>query len=426
MHAHEYIRTAREVRPARRRGWSAVVLLAVAAVITACSEAAPSDPTDWSTQADEMSPILIEALTPDPIPVRGSDERFHAAYELTVLNFAPRPATITEVQILAPDGTVLSTLSQQEVAERTMVVADYAPPADGGISIPSGKTALLVLEVTADDRASLPASVSHQISASYGAAETGGGKIAELWPDTASQRGGEVTISTDEPVVIGSPLSGSGWLVSAACCTLNVHRNVLLPVGGRINGGERYALDLSQVDVEGIRENGFTQESVVHGDPAVNEDYRAYGASVLAVADATVVFVEKEVPDTVAGTLPIGPGFTLGNLGGNVVVLELAPDLFAVYYHLAPGSPSVKVGDRVSKGQEIALLGNSGNTSAAHLHFQVSRTPLIFSSDSVPYEIEEFTLVGGISDETGELIEAPGSGARKNALPLALDVIDFP
>jgi len=379
-----------------------------------------------------MSPLLISALAPDPIPVRGSDGKFHAAYELTVLNFSPRPATITEVEVLAPDGTVLSRLTQHEVAERTMIVADYAPAvrADDGataaVSIPSGKTAILVLEVTADTREDLPESFSHQISASFGPAETGAGGIAELWADTASHTGGEVTVSSEEPVVIGAPLSGSGWLVSAACCTLNVHRNVLLPVGGRINGGERYAIDVSQIDVAAVRENGFSGGAVVHGDPAVNEDYRAYGASVLAVADATVAMVHSTDPDTVPGMIPLGPGFTLANLGGNVVVLELAPDLFAVYYHLAPGSPSVKVGDRVSKGQEIALLGNSGNSSAAHLHFQVSRTPLIFSSDSVPYEIEEFTLVGQIDGETGKMIDAPGPGVRTNELPLALDIIDFP
>jgi hypothetical protein len=60
------------------------------------------------------------------------------------------------------------------------------------------------------------------------------------------------------------------------------------------------------------------------------------------------------------------------------------------------------------------------------LHFQVSRTPLIFSSDSVPYEIEEFTLIGEIDDETGKLLDAQGSGVRKDALPLALNIIDFP
>ncbi len=187
-----------------------------------------------------MSAILIEALTPDPIPVRGSDEKFHAAYELAVLNFSPRPATITEVEILAPDGAVLGTLFEQEVGARTMIVADYAPaqPSAGRRhQHSSGKTALLVLEVTADDRAQLPESFSHRISASYGAAETGGGKIAELWPDTATQK-----------VWRGEDLAGGargdrltaervGVARLGGVPTLNVHRSVLLPWAGGSTAG---------------------------------------------------------------------------------------------------------------------------------------------------------------------------------------------
>lgn len=412
--------------------------LSLLTALTACTGLTPVDtssatprpaaaPQEWSTQTDVMTPLLITALGPDPIPVRGSDEAFHAAYELSVLNFSPRPATITSVEILGPGDAVLHALSQQEVAERTMVVADYAPAASGQpeVSIPSGKTALLVLEITAATRAQLPDAVTHRISASFGPAETGDGGIAVLWPDTTSQDGGEVHVSVAEPVVIGAPLRGSGWIVSAGCCTLNVHRNVLLPVGGRINGGERFAVDVSRVNVPALRADGYSAGVTVDGDPAVNEDHLAYGAPVLAVADATVVAVHSTDPDTTPGTLPLGPGFTLANLGGNGVALQLAPDLFAVYYHLAPDSPTVAVGDRVTKGQEIARLGNSGNTSAAHLHFQLSRTPLIFSSDSIPYEIEEFTLVGRIDDETGAFDERH-TGARERALPLALDVVDFP
>jgi murein DD-endopeptidase MepM/ murein hydrolase activator NlpD len=84
------------------------------------------------------------------------------------------------------------------------------------------------------------------------------------------------------------------------------------------------------------------------------------------------------------------------------------------------------VGDTVTKGQQIARLGNSGNSSGAHLHFQLSRTPLIFSSESVPYVFDEFTVVGSIDAESGELIDVPTPGTREDALPLALTIIDFP
>ncbi|MGH6866310.1 MAG: M23 family metallopeptidase [Methyloceanibacter sp.] len=35
---------------------------------------------------------------------------------------------------------------------------------------------------------------------------------------------------------------------------------------------------------------------------------------------------------------------------------------------MQPGSLKVKVGDKVTTGQLIGLLGNSGNTDAPHLH----------------------------------------------------------
>jgi hypothetical protein len=419
-----------------------VVLVAVGALSSACtgepsvlepaaSAAATAPAVEWDEQADEMSPLVIGAVAPSPIPVLGSDEQFHVAYELTVLNFSPRPAVITSVQTLDPDGTVVATLSQDEVAARTMIVADYSgtpPTGDSepvGLRIPSGKTALLILDDTYTSREDIPTSVTHQVDAEFGPAESGAGGIAVLWPDAVSQTGGSVTISAKEPVAIGAPLRGEGWLVGNGCCILNGHRNVMLPLDGRINGGERFAIDASQIDVAVTRENGYSAGVEYDGDPADNQSYLAYGEPVLAVADGIVVSVHSTDPDTAPGTLPLGPGFTLANLGGNVIALQLAPDLFAVYYHLAPGSPTVKVGDAVTRGQEIALLGNSGNTSGAHLHFQLSRTPLIFSSESVPYVFDEFTVVGSIDPETGALIEEPAPGPRADALPLALTVIDF-
>ena len=41
------------------------------------------------------------------------------------------------------------------------------------------------------------------------------------------------------------------------------------------------------------------------------------------------------------------------------------------YWHLMQGSALVEVGDHVTCGQVIALIGSSGNSSFPHLHFQV-------------------------------------------------------
>jgi hypothetical protein len=95
----------KHTRPPRQHRWRALVVLVAASVLSACNpetagteSAVPSVPTTDSTpsldrrqQTDVMSPLVISALAPAPMAVRGSDERFHVAYQMTVLNFSPRP-----------------------------------------------------------------------------------------------------------------------------------------------------------------------------------------------------------------------------------------------------------------------------------------------------------------------------------------------
>src|SRR5690348_3776391 len=46
--------------------------------------------------------------------------------------------------------------------------------------------------------------------------------------------------------------------------------------------------------------------------------------------------------------------------GGNNVLLEIAPNVFAWYAHLRQGSLTVKAGDAVKTGAPIGKLGNTG------------------------------------------------------------------
>ena len=49
------------------------------------------------------------------------------------------------------------------------------------------------------------------------------------------------------------------------------------------------------------------------------------------------------------------------------------------------GSITVKPGDRLTAGQVLARLGNTGNTDAPHLHFHVMSTPDPLRSDGLPF-----------------------------------------
>jgi murein DD-endopeptidase MepM/ murein hydrolase activator NlpD len=103
-----------------------------------------------------------------------------------------------------------------------------------------------------------------------------------------------------------------------------------------------------------------------------NRNYRCYGAEALAVADGVVVEVRA----------------------GNHIALDLGHGHYAHYGHFQPGSIRVRKGDRVRRGQVLGLVGNSGNSTEPHLHFQISDGPAILASDGLPYELDTFVHDG--------------------------------
>ncbi|MCE4267292.1 M23 family metallopeptidase [Rhodococcus globerulus] len=411
-----------------------IVLVACAALLAACSSIDSTDSTTASTSTvdprggvppgspldkDVATPLVINTLGPDPIPVTGTDGKVHVAYEIQLLNVTPRPVTITQVETLAdgPDGKVVTTAGQAEVTARTL----QFPPTSGDIA--AGRTVVLLLDDVYDSRDDVPTEVTHRISATLGAATPGSEAHGALYPDSTTQIGGTVRTSGASPVIIGPPVAGDGWIADNSCCVMNAHRGVVMALGGRMNGAERYAIDWMQTN---------QANAVAVGDGTRNEDYSGYGAELLAVADGKVVTVVSDMPDVPPKILP--EGVAVDQLAGNYVIIDIGDGNFAFYAHMIPGSASVKVGDTVTRGQVIGKLGNSGNTTAPHLHFHVSRAPLPLSGDNVAYEIDRFTFVGAVGVEassTGEGIfvnvsEGPDAGERKNQLPLYSTIVDFP
>ncbi|MEV0415334.1 M23 family metallopeptidase [Streptomyces sp. NPDC050448] len=84
------------------------------------------------------------------------------------------------------------------------------------------------------------------------------------------------------------------------------------------------------------------------------------GTPVKAVHDGVVVK---------AG--PLGGGD--GPAYGNAIVIKHANRTYSQYAHLS--KIQVRIGQKVSKGAQIALSGNTGNSSGPHLHFEIRTTP---------------------------------------------------
>ncbi|MFD1884576.1 M23 family metallopeptidase [Paenibacillus wenxiniae] len=130
---------------------------------------------------------------------------------------------------------------------------------------------------------------------------------------------------------------------------------------------QRYAYDFVQL------KDGMSYS----GDPKLNQSYHAFGQPALAPADGTVINVVNNIADNE----PVGK-MNPAQPSGNMVIIQHG-DEYSMLAHLEKGSVTVQKGDKVKRGQEIGKIGNSGNSSEAHLHFQVSDQPDLLEGQSM-------------------------------------------
>ncbi len=181
----------------------------------------------------------------------------------------------------------------------------------------------------------------------------------------------------DEPVVVDLPLSGDWAMLAGGRSTLLSHHY--------LHTSESHAVDFVRlVDGRGYR-----------GDPNRAASWHGYGEPVLAPADGTVVGVFDGQPDDPVGEIGQTPG------QGNHLVLEIGDRRYAVLAHLQQGSVRVGLGERVRRGQHIAAIGDSGNSLAPHLHFQVQDRPDSGEQlRTVPVVFRDVVLTRGGRDST--------------------------
>jgi energy-coupling factor transporter transmembrane protein EcfT len=125
------------------------------------------------------------------------------------------------------------------------------------------------------------------------------------------------------------------------------------------------------------------------GDSTKLENYYCYGLPVLAPAAGKIVKAYDADPDMPVGELGGGKEPV-----GNHVILEVAPKEFLFICHLQPKSIKVKVGDIVKQGQELALVGNSGNTSEPHIHMHLQDTDVQGIGEGIPMHFYGYDVNG--------------------------------
>jgi hypothetical protein len=137
---------------------------------------------------------------------------------------------------------------------------------------------------------------------------------------------------------------------------------------------QRFAIDVVQI------ENGST----FIGDGKQNEDYYCFGDTLYAPESGQIVEMENSVAENI-------PGETNTNqLFGNYVIIDHGNAEYSVLAHFMQNSIIVSVGDLVTKGQEIGLSGNSGNSTEPHLHYHLQNNPSIGQGEGLPAQFRNY------------------------------------
>jgi hypothetical protein len=343
--------------------------------------------------AGSTTTLNVEAVRA-PQRVHGSDGREHLEYDLVVTNAFTADATLDSLEVRG-DGRLLLTLQGAALAAVTYRLFTSEPTA----RISPASTNVILVDVV------LPRSFGRTVPRRLT------NRIQYAIPADAPLRSliGSTTVAPvlrvdrQAPVVIRSPLRGSGWVSGNGCCGIPTldHRSAVLSFNGALVTPELFAVDWTRL-VGGV---------IYTGDGKQNGDWPGYGAPIYAVADGTVkstVNSKPEIPPFEAN-----PGLrTPADYSGNNVIIKIGSGRYAVYAHMQTGSVRVRRGQRVRAGQRIGLLGNSGNTDGPHLHFGIQKRP-DFWSESVPFEIDRFTLEGNADPASSPKIRVIGTRHRE-------------
>jgi hypothetical protein len=399
---HTMLSSCRYSLPART-----LTALAVLAVSFTAHASEISDNTP-----EEMTPLLL-SVPNAPVPFNGSDGRTHLVYELTLTNFSSGEVAVEKVEILG-DGVVLQNLDTVTIATRLQPAGQRESTG----SLAKSTQATLFLNVALAPGSPIPQQLTHRVMARASAAPPGHQEITES--------GGPSAVDRQPVVIIGPPLQGAGYISADSCCDATRHTRAALPINGSVWISQRTAVDWEQLDNEGRVYSGTREKP---------ESYTIYGKPVIAVSDGVVVNTIDGQPEQTPGKYPAG--ISLTEADGNFVIQDLGQHRYALYAHMQPGSIRVHKGDRLTRGRVIGLVGNTGNSVAPHLHFQVMGGQSSFTSNGLPYEIDSFQITGQTpgtaafdkaeADGT-PLAVTPESPPRtvKNALPLDQLIIAFP
>lgn len=357
-------------------------------------------PTSLPAQLKGMIPVDIRVPT-NPIAV-WSEGHHRLVYELRVTNIGRKGLGIKRVEVSAA-GTALASWEGDSLKSIALRMGESG---DGRV-VGAGKQVLLYLLATAP-QGDIPKVLEHRLFLTHPDSLEG--------PATDTLARYQVTVASRTPVVVRAPLRGGPWVAVNGPGNTSGHRRTAIPIDGLTRVAQRFATDWIRLGPDG---------RAWKDDSTKNENWYGYNEPLHAVGAGRVVAIKDGIIENVPFSPKMAVEITLETVGGNHVIIDLGDGNYAFYAHLIPGSVAVKVGDKVSAGQVIGRLGNSGNSTAPHLHFHMGDQPSPLGTEGVPFLVDEYTDLAVVTQFL-EPWTASGPGTpRRRELPFENHVVRF-
>jgi len=125
------------------------------------------------------------------------------------------------------------------------------------------------------------------------------------------------------------------------------------------------------------------------GDGSKNEDFYSWGQPVLAPAAGKIISADDQYADN-----PPGKASDTDPNEGNSIVVDHGNGEFSMLGHLKAGSIKIKVGDTVKAGQQLAQVGQSGNSPIPHLDYHLQNSAIWQKGQGLPIQFTHMLVNG--------------------------------
>jgi small nuclear ribonucleoprotein (snRNP)-like protein/biotin carboxyl carrier protein len=377
---------------------------APAASASAATQNAPA--TTSATKDHTPKPLTVGLDTlvhAQPVAFK-SGGKWHVAYELHVVNMDKWDYALQEIDIVpadAPDSPVAK-FAGSALADAITYPGIGAKGAAGPATLRPGEDGVVYLWLTADSLDAIPATLRNKIKVRVGD-----------YPEALTVNGPSVSVDKKTVVVIASPLDRSNLVAANGPSNTSAHRRALIPVDGHAYISQRYAIDWVEAYPDG---------KTYQGDEKDNKNYKIYGAEIHSVADGVVTETKDGIPQNIPNADTHAVPITLETIGGNHVIVDIGGGRYAFYAHMQPGSLRVKVGDHVKSGDVLGLVGNTGNSSEPHLHFDICDASSMLACEGLPYAFASFDVTGSAAGD-GSSLKAAAAVTRTMEIPAEDEVV---